>query len=64
MNHDTRFRFRGSQRALSIDSKREETQFHLDSAIRQFNQKIYDELVKNENGNIIFSPFRSDLVRT
>ena len=39
----------------------DETKFHLDSAIKQFNQKLYDELDKNENGNIIFSPFRSHL---
>ena len=47
----------------SLDSdisttKLKDTQFHLDSAIGQFNQKLYDQLDKNENGNIIFSPFR------
>ena len=44
-----------------LKSKLKDTQFHLDSAIGQFNQKLYDELDKNENGNIIFSPFRSDI---
>ena len=39
-------------------TKLKDTQFHLDSAIGQFNQKLYDELDKNENGNLIFSPFR------
>ena len=42
----------------SDGSKLKDTQFHLDSAIGQFNQKLYDELDKNENVNIIFSPFR------
>ena len=37
------------------------TKFHLDSAIGQFNQKLYEELDKTESGNIIFSPFRSDI---
>ena len=42
-------------------SKLKDTQFHLDSAIGQFNQKLYEELDKTESGNIIFSPFRSDI---
>ena len=42
----------------SDKSNLKDTQFHLDSAIGKFNQKLYDELDKNENGNIIFSPFR------
>ena len=47
---------------LDLDkSKLKDTQFHLDSAIGQFNQKLYEELDKTESGNIIFSPFRSDI---
>ena len=47
---------------LDLDkSKLKDTQFHLDSAIGQFNQKLYEELDKTESGNMIFSPFRSDI---